>query len=856
MKILLIHPHDLWADEEPWTSRIRNIAKQLVLYGHEVRVVHFAYPGSGEIKPKDTSFGSFRLLRAKRAIFHTIYTVTQHAKWADVIHFQKCFAHAAIPAIYAHVFTNTPIHYDWDDWELQIYNYDPPSYVIGKFLGFLENIMPSFVDTLSVASAHLKQLAIECGFPDDRIYDAHVCADLDVFKPMESDAGLKKLYGITKPVVMYMGQLHGAQYAEMMIHATERILETEDVIFLIVGSGAREHFLLEQVVKRGLTDRVIFTGSVDHHDVPRYLSLADVAVACFEDNDITRCKSPLKIVEYMACGKAIVASDVGEVSHMLGGCGLLTASGNIEELAQGIITLLRDPGRRKTMECTARANAEKRFAWSVTTQNLLCAYAVGINAYAEKKRSFVKEIDISLVQMPPWTTDVPPLGVAWLAAHIRANGYTVAVCDINVTLFDASTDKGLWDFARKDEWSNAELLCVAKKTFIQAYTHCIEKVLSDNPRIIGLSVTQNSLLFARGFAAAMKAIQPDVIIIAGGWGCYNTHERALLAQGNVIDGFVVGEGEAPVVALIQNIKAGRGLSGIQGLIVNGTDVTNYAQVEVKSDLENSAFPTYEEFSLSHYKQPIISMITSRGCVGTCAFCNDRVYQGRFRMRKPEHIFEEIAYHVRHNHIRHFSFNDLLINGSLKHLEAWCDYVLEAGLDIKWCAQALVRTDMQGALLTKIRTAGCYALQLGIESGATKILRSMKKRFDAQEAEAMLRLIHESGVQTWVNLIVGFPGEREEEFQETLDFVARNNRFIDKITSVNTCNVVFHSDLMSKKEEYGIVLPDTTELVELSWSDRNGNNDQVRKQRLDVLTALINKHNIPVGQSNSFVTIDD
>jgi len=84
-----------------------------------------------------------------------------------------------------------------------------------------------------------------------------------------------------------------------------------------------------------LNGKLIFTGAVSHELVPQYIAAADVCVACFEENEVTLCKSPLKIVEYLACGKAIVASDVGEVSNMLGGSGVLTRPGDADSVASG-----------------------------------------------------------------------------------------------------------------------------------------------------------------------------------------------------------------------------------------------------------------------------------------------------------------------------------------------------------------------------------------------------------------------------------------------------------------------------------------------------------------------------------------
>jgi hypothetical protein len=74
--------------------------------------------------------------------------MVQLAKWAEVIHFQKCFPYASIPCIIAGYLTGKPIHYNWDDWEYQIYQFCAPSRVMGWYLNTLEKTLPSLVDTI------------------------------------------------------------------------------------------------------------------------------------------------------------------------------------------------------------------------------------------------------------------------------------------------------------------------------------------------------------------------------------------------------------------------------------------------------------------------------------------------------------------------------------------------------------------------------------------------------------------------------------------------------------------------------------------------------------------------------------
>ncbi len=385
MNILMIHPHDLYSDLEPWTRRIKYIAKEFVKKGHNVKLIYFPLNGftqNGAFDSSDISdtYEEIALNRKKYALLRNIWRMKHLAGWADVIHFQKCFSHASLPSLLAGWLEDKPVHYDWDDWELAIYNYDAPSKLIGRYLGIVEKALPSVVDTISVTSMRLKELCLDLGFDARRIFDSHVGADLELFNPNIDGSIVRKRYYIRGPLVLYLGQLHGAQYVELFLKSAKIVLERGiDADFMVVGHGFRLPYLKNLAEELGIERKVVFTKAVPHEEVPQYIAASDIAVACFEDNEITRCKSPLKIAEYLACGKPIVASDLGEVRKMVDGCGILTRPGDAGSLSEGITRLLEDGGLRVELGRKARLRAEEKYNWKVTAENLLAAYGCGLN---------------------------------------------------------------------------------------------------------------------------------------------------------------------------------------------------------------------------------------------------------------------------------------------------------------------------------------------------------------------------------------------------------------------------------------------------------------------------------------------
>ena len=113
--------------------------------------------------------------------------------------------------------------------------------------------------------------------------------------------------------------------------------------------------------------------------MPEYIAACNVAVACFEDNLVTRCKSPLKIAEYLASGKPIVASNVGEVESMVNGAGILVEAGKSVPLAEKIEFLLYNKSIREKLGKEARIRAENIYNWEKSSEVLLNAYKTALN---------------------------------------------------------------------------------------------------------------------------------------------------------------------------------------------------------------------------------------------------------------------------------------------------------------------------------------------------------------------------------------------------------------------------------------------------------------------------------------------
>ncbi len=384
MNVLMIHPHDIYSDLEPWTVRITYLAKELESMGHRIKLVYHLFDLNGSaaaISPQEYSFETIPLHRIGPGLGYRCLEMAKLVEWADIVHFQKCTHYVSIPAVFSAFYHRRPIHYDWDDWEQKIYEQDEYSRV-GSWMFFnqMEKHLLKLVDTVSVASQGLRRLTQRYGFPQERVFYIPVGADIGTFSPSLDGNIMRRRHAWEKCLVLYHGQISGANYLHLFLKAARELLaRRRDTSFAVVGGGDRLDQAKQMADSLGITADVTFTDTVPHEEIPLYIAAADVTVACFEDNQQARCKSPLKLIEYMASGKAIVASRMGEVPAMLGGGGLLVDPQSITEMVRAIEQFLNDPDLRKQKGAAARRRAEKYFNWKKSAHTLTRAYEAAFN---------------------------------------------------------------------------------------------------------------------------------------------------------------------------------------------------------------------------------------------------------------------------------------------------------------------------------------------------------------------------------------------------------------------------------------------------------------------------------------------
>lgn len=179
-----------------------------------------------------------------------------------------------------------------------------------------------------------------------------------------------------RPVVGFVGTLKAWHGTPMLIRSMGLIARIRGKAntprLLIVGDGPQRELLQQLAVEEGIDDLTLFTGSVPHEEIAAWIARMDIAVAPYDDLQ-NFYFSPLKVYEYMAAGKAIVASNIGQITECLThqANGLLYQPGNVTSLADQIMLLLDNAQLRTTLGDTARKNAISQHSWSNNANSVI-----------------------------------------------------------------------------------------------------------------------------------------------------------------------------------------------------------------------------------------------------------------------------------------------------------------------------------------------------------------------------------------------------------------------------------------------------------------------------------------------------
>lgn len=337
--------------------------------------------------------------------------------------------------------------------------------------------------------------------------------------------------------------------------------------------------------------------------------------------------------------------------------------------------------------------------------------------------------------------DIPNLAAVYLTHYLRMRGYKARY----INLFQFEKDQ-------LAEYLESNPLCVAITTTFY---------------LLNLPVNE--------MVQFIRERNPQTKIVVGGPlianHLRNYHEEELtVALEDIGADIYVNEsqGEHTLTSIIEALRNGGDLSKVPNIVYhdNGKLRTTPKQAEINSLDEN--FINWQTFTGENLG-PTVQTRTARSCAFSCSFCNYPARAGKLTLASLETIEKELDSLARLGYIKNLVFIDDTFNVPLPRFKDICRLMIEKNYQFNWFSYFRCSNSDEEAI-ELLAKSGCKGVFLGIESGSPTILKNMNKAATPEKYVRGMELLHQYGVLTFASFILGFPGETEETFRESVDFI--------------------------------------------------------------------------------------
>ena len=353
----------------------------------------------------------------------------------------------------------------------------------------------------------------------------------------------------------------------------------------------------------------------------------------------------------------------------------------------------------------------------------------------------------------------PPLGILSISAYLEANGVANSV-------FDST-------------FSSFEKLC--------------SHLENERPDVIGIYtnlMTRTNVLRIMAWIRNHHALSKTFIVL-GGPEIRNSMQQFL---DHGADALVPGEGEETMLDLVRQLAAGDKVRGevlgqVKGIAYcdkDGKMVQSARPLLKEIDLLPS--PARHQINLNLYLDTwkkkhglsAINVSTMRGCPYTCKWCSRAVYGQTYRRRSPACVADELESLQQTYTFDTIWFVDDVFTINPKWLADFAKVLAERKLMIRY--ECITRADrLDDTTLVLLKSSGCFRVWIGAESGSQRILDAMDRRVEVQQVRSTIRQAKKAGMEAGTFIMLGYPGETEEDIEETIRHLVESDPDLYTIT---------------------------------------------------------------------------
>ncbi len=331
--------------------------------------------------------------------------------------------------------------------------------------------------------------------------------------------------------------------------------------------------------------------------------------------------------------------------------------------------------------------------------------------------------------------NLPPLGLAYLAAVLREAGHRVRIVDLGVER------RGLQGI----DLASFDLVGIS----------------ADTPR------------FPAAVAVAKEVKKWGRPVVMGGYHATYMDKETL--ETGVVDYVVRGEGEETLLNLVNALESGYHVKNVAGIsYAEGNSIIRTGRTNPADNLDRLPIPARDLLPLSRYNGtlndlPMTNLITSRGCPFNCYFCASSHFGGlKWRARSPVSIVDEIEQIQSEFGYRAFAFVDDNFTLNPKRVFEFADELERRGLDIIWwCFSRADTLAKNEPLVKRMAEAGARRVFLGLESSEQSVLKDYGKHIKVEQEKQAVALLKKYGIAVYGSFIIGAIHETRQMIQRTI-----------------------------------------------------------------------------------------
>lgn len=286
------------------------------------------------------------------------------------------------------------------------------------------------------------------------------------------------------------------------------------------------------------------------------------------------------------------------------------------------------------------------------------------------------------------------------------------------------------------------------------------------------NTSTTTIFFDMEMAVLSKSLRPETLIGALGVHPMGEPEETLLIE-PAVDFCIISEIEPPLLEIMN----GASIRDVEGVAYRDSEsiVRNPSPKPLRK-LDDMGVPAHDLIPVHIYKDPQVKRVPysvtmlTRGCVCACTFCSAPLYS-YYRKRSIENVILELKWVTEELGIRELKFYDDGLAYDRKWLVKLCEAMIKEQIDLTWNTNERAEF-IDEELAHLMKKAGCYSINVGVESGSSQVLKNVDKKTTHEKIIRGAQSIKAAGIQLMTYFVIGFPGETLETIEETYELAVQ------------------------------------------------------------------------------------